>query len=331
MNETTFDFAPAKKAFSRIGLGLSAILVISTVLQVLWFAVPSAFWGEDSWVNTSSWWMWLGTIVPLYMIAIPLGLLIMRKLPTQTPQDNKLSAKNFLVFVPMCICVMYGGNLIGTVLSLVLSGGTAENAVVDYAMDTSPLKVLVMVILAPLLEEYVCRKQVIDRTRQYGEKTAVFLSALVFGLLHQNLYQFFYTFGLGLIFAYIYTRSGRLRYPVLLHGFVNFLGSVVAPWLLNHVDIAAIENLDPSASEEVIMEVLAPMLPGFLMFMLYALTLIGFAVWGLVLLILKCRKLIWKEAEAQLPRGTVVKTVYLNVGMVLYTLLCIAAIILSLL
>lgn len=330
MNETTYDFASAKRTFSRMGLALSAILAISTVLQVLWFAIPAAISGEDNWASTSSWWMWLGTIVPLYMLAIPIGLMIMRKLPTQTPQDNKLSAKNFLVFVPMCICVMYGGNLIGTVLSLVLSGGTAENAVMNYAMDNSLLKVLVMVILAPLLEEYVCRKQVIDRTRQYGEKTAVFLSALVFGLLHQNLYQFFYAFGLGLIFAYIYTRTGRLRYSVLLHGFVNFLGSVVAPWLLSNVDIAALENLDPTASEEVIMEILAPMLPGFLMFMLYALLLIGFAVWGLVLLILKCRKLMWKQAEAQLPGGTAVKIVYLNVGMVLYILLCIASIIIAL-
>lgn len=331
MNETTYDLSSAKKAFSRIGLALSAILVIATVLQVLWFTIPTLILGEDNWVITSSWGLWLGTIVPLYLIAIPLGLLIMRKLPGQTPQKHKLSIKSLLLLVPMCICVMEGGNLIGTILSLVLSGGTAENAVVEYTMDTGPLKVLVMVILAPVLEEYVCRKQIIDRTRQYGEKTAVLLSALVFGLLHQNLYQFFYAFGLGLIFAYIYTRTGRLRYSVLLHGFVNFLGSVVAPWLLSNVDIAAIENLDPTASEEVIMEVLTPMLPGFLMFMLYTLLLMGFAVWGLVLLILKCKKLIWKETDAQLPRGTTIKTVYLNVGMVLYVLLCIASIIIALL
>lgn len=330
MNETTYDFASAKKVFSRIGLALSAILAIATALQILWFSIPAEIFGEDSWTSTSSWGMWLGTFLPLYMIAIPLGLLIMRKLPAQTPQDNKLNAKNFLVFVPMCVCMVYAGNLIGTLLSLVLSGGTAENAVVNYAMDASVLKVLVMVVLAPVLEEYVCRKQIIDRTRQYGEKTAVFLSALVFGLLHQNLYQFFYAFGLGLIFAYIYTRTGRLRYPIVLHGFVNFLGSVVAPWLLSNVDLAAIESLDPTASQEALMEVLVPMLPGFLMFMLYALLLIGIAVWGLVLLILKCRRLMWKEGEAQLPEGTAAKTVYGNVGMVLYILLCIASIIIAL-
>lgn len=331
MNETTYDFIPAKRAFSRVGLAMSAIVLISTVLQVLWFVVPGILLGPGDPVTNSSWWLWLGTIVPLYMIAIPVGLLIMGTLPAQKPQDVRLSVKEFFSFIPMCLCLMYGGNIIGNVMSGVLSGGTAENALLDYAMDTHPLKVVVIVILAPLLEEYVCRKQIIDRTRQYGERIAVLLSALVFALLHQNLFQFFYAFGLGLIFAYIYTRTGRLRYPILLHGFINFLGSVVAPWLLSNVDLTAMENIDPNASEEVLMETLMPMLPGFLMFMLYSFLLIGFAIFGLVLLALKCGKLTWWKAQYQLPAGTAAKTVYWNVGMVLYILLCTAAIILSLL
>lgn len=330
MNETTYDLAPARKAFSRIGLALFAMLVISTVLQILWFGLPSAILGEKDNLTNSSWWLWLGTMVPLYLIAMPAALLIMRKLPAQTPEDNKLGGKNFLVFLPICFCLMYSGNLIGTFLSMILSGGTAQNAVADYAMDTSPLKILVMVILAPLLEEYICRKQIIDRTRQYGEKTAVFLSALVFGLIHQNLFQFFYAFALGLVFAYIYTRTGRLRYSILLHGIVNFLGSVVAPWILSLLDLEALMNMDPNAAPEELMAVYEKMLPGMIVYLLYILFLLGMSVTGLVLLILKCRRLIWKEADAQLPKGTAVKTVYLNVGMILLVLLCVASFILAL-
>lgn len=331
MDELTYDLKPARKVFSRIGLAMCAILLISTVLQVIWFAVPIALWGEDNWFSNASWSMWLGTIVPLYLIAIPIGLLMLRKLPAQAPETSKLDTKDFLLLLPMCVCVMYAGNLVGTMLSLILSGGTAENAVINYALDSSPLKVLVMVILAPLLEEYVCRKQIIDRTKQYGEKVAVFLSAIVFGLLHQNLFQFFYAFGLGLVFAYLYLRTGRLRYPVLLHGFINFLGAVVAPWLMSNLDMAALESLDLAATEEEIIEILLPMLPGFVMYMLYAMLLLGCSIWGLILLILKCRKLKWQEAEAQLPKGTAAKTVYLNVGMVLYILICIACFVLALL
>lgn len=331
MNETNYDLRSARKAFSRVGLAFFTLSVVATVVQLLWVLIPNLIWGADNWMNASSWGMWLGTAIPMYCCAIPIALLILRKLPAQKPQDHKLSFGKFLVLLPICFCLMYGGNLIGTFLSLFLSGGTAENVLMDYVMDNNPLKIVVIVILAPLLEEYVCRKQIIDRTRQYGEKAAVFLSALVFGLLHQNFFQFFYAFGLGLVFGYIYLRTGRLRYSVTLHCIINFLGSVFAPWLLSKLDLEAMANLDPNAPLEEILAVYQQILPGMLLTMLYSLFLIGMSIAGLVLLIVLRREVIWKESDATLPKGTLFKTVYLNIGMVLYVLLCIAAFVLALL
>ena len=320
MDESHYDLAAARKAFSRIGLAFCAILVITWVLQVLWVTIPTAIWGEDNWATSTSWGMWLYASIPLYCFAIPTGLLILRKLPAQAPQEAQLDRSDFFIFLPICFCLMYTGNLLGTGLSYLLSSGTAENAVESFAMDNHPLKFVVIVILAPLLEEYVCRKQLIDRTRQYGEKTAVLLSALVFGLLHQNLFQFFYAFALGLVFAYIYTRTGRLRYSVAIHCIINFMGSVIAPWLVSMTNEAALSGIDPFALP-----------PSLLLTALYGMFLIGMSIAGLVLLISKSRQLIWKEAAAPLPRGTAAKTVYLNVGMVLYILLCIASFVLALL
>lgn len=322
MEETSFDLKPARKAFSRIGFAMSAILVIATVLQLLYILIPKAIWGPENWFVSSSWGMWIGSFAPLYLVAIPAGLLIMRKLPTQKPEDNKLSFRQLFVFIPMCQCVMYAGNLIGNLLSMLLSGGQAQNALMNYAMDTNPVKILVMVILAPLLEEYVCRKQIIDRTRQYGEKTAVFLSAFVFALLHGNLFQFFYAFALGIIFAYIYTRTGRLRYSVILHAVVNFLGSVVAPWFLTHVDLEAMANLDPNLPAEELMQTMISILPGYLLFMLYSNLLMGLSIFGLVLLLIRRKKTQWQECDSQLPKGKAGKTVLLNVGMILYMVIC---------
>ncbi len=330
MNEATYDLIPAKKAFSRTGWAMSAILALAALLQVLWFGISLGVFGEEHWLNSSSWGMWLGTFLPMYLVAFPTGFLILRKLPAHKPQDQKLSGKQFLMFVPMSLCLMYVGNLIGNTIALSLSGGSAENAVVSYAMDNNPLKILVMVIAAPILEEYLCRKQIIDRTRQYGEKTAVLLSGLVFALMHQNLFQFFYAFGLGILFAYIYVRTGRLRYPVILHCIVNFLGSVVAPWVLSGVDLAALESLDPTASPEAMGELIGQNLPGFLGYLLYAMLLMGFAAWGLILLILKAGKTVWKESDLQLPKGSAFKAVFLNGGMVVYIVLCVGMIILSL-
>lgn len=318
MEETYFDLKPAKKAFSRIGFAMSAIMVLSTLFQLLYILISKAIWGPESWFISSSWGMWIGSFAPVYLVAIPVGLLIMRKLPTQKPEDNKLSFRQLLVFIPMSMCLMYIGNLIGNALSMLLSGGQAQNALMNYAMDTNPIKILVVVILAPLLEEFVCRKQIIDRTRQYGEKTAVFLSAFVFALLHKNLFQFFYAFALGIIFAYIYTRTGRLRYSVILHAFVNFLGSVVAPWVLSYVDLEAIANLDPNLPAEELMQTMISILPGYLLLMVYANLLMGLSIFGLVLLLIRRKKAQWQECDSHLPKGKAGKTVLLNVGMILY-------------
>lgn len=330
MDEQTYHLPQAKKPFSRIGIAFSTILVVSTALQLLWFWLPDVFLGENNPLNASSWWMWLGSIVPMQLIGIPLGVLVMRKLPAQKPEDHKLSAKHFLEFLAMSFCLMYVGNLIGTFLSTGLSGGNAQNAVAEMAMDTNPLKILAMVILAPLLEEFICRKVVIDRTRQYGEKLSVVLSALIFGLLHQNLFQFFYAFGLGLVFGFIYIRTGRLRYTVLLHVIINFMGGVAAPWIISQVDMNALMSLDPTASTAEIMALYEQILPGLLLLLGYATLLLGLAITGLVLLIKRFKSMYWMEADEQLPKGTTGKTVYLNVGMVLYVLLCFASIIFSL-
>ncbi len=331
MNEISCNEKGAKKIFSRIGLALSTIFIVSTILQALWFGVFEQIPGIGNWLADSTWGMWLGTFVPMYLIGVPVGLLILKRVPGEAPQESRLGGKNFVVFLLISYFVMYAGNIIGTVLSVLFSRGEANNAVLDYAMDTNPLKYLVMVILAPLIEEYIFRKKIIDRTRKYGEKAAIFLSALTFGLFHMNLFQFFYAFGLGWLFAYIYLRTGRLRYSAILHGIVNFMGSVAAPAVLSLVDMDALAGMDPNATAEEIMTLYGDMLPGLVIYMLYAVAMLGLAITGLVFLILKCRQLVWREAECQLPAPKVVKTMYLNLGMVSFVLICLLFIILSLL
>lgn len=330
MDEMIYDLNGAKRSFSRIGFALAAILVVGMVTQVVISAVILVFFGSNSSVLSSSWVMWLLSFLPLYLVAIPVGLLILRRLPAQPPEEHRLGFGNAVVFFLISVFIMYTGSIIGTMLSMVLSGGEATNATAELAMDNHPLKVLFMVILAPVLEEFVFRKQLIDRTRRYGEKTAVMLSAVTFGLLHQNLFQFFYAFGLGLLLAYIYLRTGRLRYSAILHAIINFMGSVLAPWVLNLVDQETLIAMESSLPTDDLLAQYMDILPGLLIMSGYVMLLMGMFIAGLVLFIIKCRRLVWRESEAQLPRGTALRTVYCNGGMVLYMLLCLVMIVFSL-
>lgn len=320
-----FFIKPVRKKFSRIGLALCTILVASYAAQWLMVYVPMWLWGPDNWLRTSSWGMWITMLVPMYFVAMPLCILIMRGMPAEKPQDAKLGAGNFLIFFCIFYFFTYAGNIFGTILSGLLSGGTAQNQISELAMDNNPLKIVVMVIMAPLLEEYICRKLIIDRTRRYGEKIAVVLSGLTFGLLHGNLFQFFYAFAGGMVMAYIYIRTGRLRYSVLIHVIMNFMGAVIAPLILTAVDTELLLTMDPAMPVEEMMAIYQQILPGLMVMLGYSLLLIGLSITGLVFFIMKCRKLVWLPAKEQLPKGKCFKTVYLNVGMVIFVLLCLVS------
>ena len=123
--------------------------------------------------------------------------------------------------------------------------------------------------------------------------------------------------------GYIYLRTGRLRYSVILHAVINFMGSVLAPWLLTLVDT---EGLPPGDLNEQFMAIL----PQTLLLAGYGFLMMGMFIAGLVLFIIKIRRLVWHESEAQLPKGTALRTVYCSGGMVLYMLLCLVMIIISL-
>ena len=196
------DLKEAKKHFSKLGVGTFAILGIGTAAQLLLIHVVNSVWPQ---VMEHSWGMWLLTFAPIYLIAVPIGLLLLRKVPAKPLEKHDLKPSRYIVTAIICIFMMYAGNILGTIITALLQllpGLSAGNPILGYATDNALLpKVLFMVILAPVIEEYIFRKQLIDRMHIYGEKLAVITSALMFGLFHGNLSQFFYAFALGLVFG----------------------------------------------------------------------------------------------------------------------------------
>lgn len=73
-------------------------------------------------------------------------------------------------------------------------------------------------ILAPLAEEFVFRKYMLENLAQLlGQKRAVYLVSLVFALCHANLFWMIYAFVFGLVLAKIVIEEKNLLYAILLH------------------------------------------------------------------------------------------------------------------
>lgn len=306
-----------RKVFSRLGIGMCVMLALAMGIQFLWFRGPQWLLGTGNTLAASRTWDWFGNLIPMYCIAMPSFYLVVRSLPKTEPVDQKLGTNRYWTLLPICFFVMYAGNIIGNLLSALITGGQSENFVQEAILDNHPLKYIMVLVVAPVMEELMFRKVLLDRTQIYGEKTAVILSGILFGLFHQNLYQFFYAFGLGILLAYMYVRSARIRYSILTHGIINFIGSVIAPLMLQVTEHPALT--DPASADP--MQTLM-MVPLMLLASAFSTGIIGMFICGIVMFCKQFKKATWNEAPDQLPRGQVFRVVYGNVGMILFVLVC---------
>lgn len=157
---------------------------------------------------------------------------LLRKIKTAThPVIDTMNSVKFFKIIAVCFFVMLLGSFLGSLVSSLfsyLTGDLTENYVSLIIKDMHIWEiVLYAVILAPLFEELIFRKLVIDKLSRYGTSFCIIVSSLVFALYHGNFYQFFYAFGVGAILSYVYCIYGKISYTILIHSLINASGSVV--------------------------------------------------------------------------------------------------------
>ena len=316
--EPLYDPTPAKKAFSRIGFSASAMWVIWIALTLVLSYVIKRFF--PGWSEENPWFYLSAAELPLYLCAIPVALLLMRKVERAKLERHKLPARLFAVYFLICEFFLTAGNLLGRVVNSIIEHlvGAAQEDPVTMLVGSASFwpKVVFLVILAPLVEEFIFRRQLIDRMKPYGEKLAVVLSALMFGLFHGNFSQGFYAFAIGLVFGYLYIRSGKLRYTVVLHMIINSLGGIVAPYVLEKTGL-----LTASMDYAELVEELSGNMTAMIPLAIYGLIMFAAIIAGLVLFLTRRKKIVFLPAERQIPAGSRLRTAVLNPGMLLFILI----------
>ena len=284
-----------RKHYSRIGLACFLLLAASFLSQfVLLFLaellIPA--------VVQKTWFLTALSFVSLYGVGFPFFLLLLPKAPEQLPEKQKLGGMGeFFACLIMCMGILYPLNLLGTGLTGLLGRvlGTGGGNPLDTYLGSIDLWTVTVfaVILAPIMEELCFRKLLLDRMRTIDRPGAILFSALAFGLTHGNLSQFFYAFGVGLLFGCIYTRTGRIRYTILLHILVNAMGSLVPMILtrdLGDVDLAELASLWPIPEN----------LPALLALGAFELVVLCCTVAGVILLIRRFPRLLQRTPEDRL-------------------------------
>ena len=308
------DFKADRRVFSRIGAGFALFTVVTTVaalaIQLIVMLINSEFSESTLFRN-------LLTPVSMYIFALPFLLIMLSGVAAEPPKKARFGFWKWILFLTVAFGAMMWGSEIGNGLMDGMSKlvrhdyGNALESLVDD--DELWISMLFMVTVAPIGEELLFRKLIIDRTHKYGAFVSVGLSALLFGLMHGNFYQFFYCFFVGIILGYVYYVSGNIFLSIALHASLNFVGTVVVSLLTPTADALAKLDLNDMNA---IMAFAASNAVGLCGLLLYAAFMNCAKICAIVLPLVFFKKLKTAPGELALPREKVFSTVMVSVGMI---------------
>ncbi len=329
-----YDYEPSrrqmKSAYNHLGWGLAIITIAWIAISSVLYALMSLFApeaAENGIISTL-----VGTL-PLYVICMPMLFLIIFSRPRALIEKKKLKFGHFMILFFMAQALMMAGSMVGNNFMNILSNITGIDFY-NQLNDTMELPIwfsgLLTVVLAPVFEELIFRKLLLDRMLPHGEFAAIFVNGLLFGAFHGNFYQFFYAALLGMLLSFVYAKTGKIHHCILIHMAVNFFGGVLPTILMNWADYDTLMLLveefmnNPEGVEqlEVLGQHVMEHAGGTLGVLLFVFAQYALAALGVVFFIIRRRKFVLKKTEEQLPARMGLRTAILNPGTIVALAVC---------
>ena len=155
----------ARRSYMFIALGVTAFGILTPFARLL---VRRLF------PMTTLYGSWLQDLIyvldlfgPMYLIALPLSILLFLCVK-RTPIDRtKLGFGKYLQYILIAFFVSYSGNSVGVIVNNLLKlffHISSDSSATELILSRNPLIMFVVsVIVAPVVEEFVFRKLIIDR------------------------------------------------------------------------------------------------------------------------------------------------------------------------
>ena len=238
-------------------------------------------------------------------------LIVLRRLPAVKIEKRKLKFKQLILLIMMMYGLTQVGSMMGmpvdTILSLPSAFKSGADDVTKILQDNiifssnTFVRIICVGILPAIFEELLFRKFLIDRTIRHGEFISCAMSGIMFGLWHGNFQQFFFAFFIGVLFAFVYIRTGNIIYTMIMHASMNLVTSSVTVELLTEllrrtgIDMNS-GTVNTDIDPDMVLKEIVPLL---LLIILWVLILLGFQIAGFVMLIVKRKnfKLAVREGE----------------------------------
>lgn len=323
----------ARKQMSRIGFVYFAGTILLVALE-LSLSMLFLFGNPDGDYDSSI--LIFFNLILRFILGYPLMLCLIHLVKKGKPiPQKKMKAGSVFIAFFMAYAMAMITNIIGLLLTSIInafqSGVDTTNLQDTLLALPSVWLVLFVCVGAPIFEELIFRKALVDRAIYCGEGIAIAMSGVMFGLFHGNLNQFVYAAALGAFFAFIYVRTGKIRYTMILHAMVNSMATIgtlllkmfsegTTGYLEGTETLASVSSLDlygllrdPLSG--------AMYLGGALGLCVWLLAIAAFVITGIILWIVKGKKLfLLPSRDLSVPKGKHFLTAFLNPGMICFSI-----------
>lgn len=237
--ETFKEKSAIRRIGNAVGMSLSMFNLAGLIVQLAVLAVMYVVLGVTSttWqMNNPNTLYLINAVTTLFVLTLPYifaakhaGVGLSELVPFKKTSFTKVIT---LIMLGMGVCSLsnFATSAISSLFDQIF-GFQSEPSMDGYGtgLESFLLMLLCVGILPAVLEEFALRGVVMGLLRKrFSDGTAIVISAVLFGLLHGNLQQIPFAFGVGLILGYATVYSGSLLPAMLIHAMNNSMSVILS-------------------------------------------------------------------------------------------------------
>ena len=340
--QNEINIEAARRAVSRNGINLSAFLLFANIasfiiygIALLVLAIAQVLNGvtdqETIMVNIKGLmhqgnnlavFNGLLNIASTHIVGFAVFCLLTAGTKRRSYKKGGLGVGRFIALIPITLFLMSIGSFIGDSLNSIISSLlhlNVSNSTIE-TIESMPLwlAALTTMVCAPIVEEFIFRYTLVGTLGRFGNIFAILISSVAFGLFHGNLYQFFYAFLVGLVLGYVYVKCGKWWVCVLMHAIANFFGGVLPMMIEKAMTRSEVLKNLANAGEDVNKFELFFNEAAVYSYTAFSLVIFSLGMALTVVALAKKWHKIENDPEIPLPKGSIGKVVFSNVGTIIF-------------
>lgn len=221
--------------YNKVALVIIINTLIFNIGALATKVILEAVFGEEVWTDMVRVIYSCGFPILSEVISIIIGIALLKLDFKPMFTRNNYTGGTVAKLITLSLGLQTAASFIVTAIAEILRLFGLEGATADLSATTSLPANLIMYfyacLLGPVLEELLYRGVILQSMRKYNERFAIFLSAAVFGLMHQNYQQAILGFLVGIPLAIVTIKSGSIVPAIFTHIILNTFATVTSCWI----------------------------------------------------------------------------------------------------